>query len=110
MKMARLQRHLTTAIRASAPLIVPTLYDIGHRKRKNLPPFSRAFFSVKQEHSGAPFYCGIQFLTRAIVAFAAANFAPTVMAVRSLLVPKKQVKRLLLLTFKARFHVSISTV
>jgi hypothetical protein len=70
---------------------MPTIYNVLDGKRELLIAFSGAVLRVTQKYLSTSFNSGVLFLPRAFVAFCATDFTPTMMAVGSLFMLKKQI-------------------
>jgi hypothetical protein len=83
---------------------MPTIHNVLYVKRKRLLTFCRAIFSIAQKYLSPTFNGSVLLLPRSFIAFGATSFTPAMIAVRSLFMLKKQIKRFGLFTTKARFH------
>jgi hypothetical protein len=83
---------------------MPTIHNVLYAERKRLLTFCRAIFSIAQKYLSPTFNGSVLLLPRPFVAFGATSFTPAMIAVRSLFMLKKQLKRFGLFTTEARFH------
>ena len=70
---------------------MPAIYNVLDGKRELLIAFFGAVLRVTQKYLGAALNSSVLFLPRTLVTFRTTDFAPTMMAVGSLFMLKKQI-------------------